>query len=1060
MDVGPGERRDAIEIFADAIDCAPHALGAFLARECGGDAALRAEVESLLAARGPARALFDSGVLLGTLAESIGEIPDALIGSQAGAYRITRAIAAGGMGAVYLGVRTDDVFEKAVAIKVVRPGPGGRDLLERFRIERQVLADLEHPGIARLIDGGVTANGLPFLVMEYVDGAPIDRYCAENALAIGDRLRLFLDVCEAVSDAHKHLVIHRDVKPSNILVDREGRPRLLDFGIAKVLGSTRVGDGHDATVTALRALTPRYASPEQLRGGRMTTSTDIYSLGVVLFEMLTGVLPYRLADRSPSEIEQIICEAPITRPSRAAKPALARRLSGDLDTILLKALAKEPERRYATVDEFAQDLRRHLAGLPVQARPDTATYRVSKFVQRNRALVGSIAAVIVILASAFVVTFREYRRATARTREAQWFAYVNSLGAAESSILRNKVSEAERYLEGSPIELRGWEWRHLLARLDRSLRSCRAHAAGVTRVAQSADGRFFATSSTDSTVKLWDAESWQCLRTWGPLSSGVESAAVDPKGRFVIAGANDGEVRLLSIDAGANDVILNRGVGWAFVTVNADGSRAAAGFFDGRVTVWDVTSHAVIQEWQAHSGIAIAAYSPLGTRLVTAGADGLVRSWDARTHTFLQQIHAHPRRVSAFAVSADELRIVTGSIDRTATVWDLTSNAPVSTFRDHGATIGGLAFDATGERVVSSSADGQLLVWNASSAERLAELHGHTADVYHLDADPRQSTILTGDWSGWIKAWDWEATDVRTLRPANNPWLVVQPRDVAMDHIGVHLACATNDASFIVWDLASGGAPRRIDVGVSTRVAFEPIDHGWVVGTESGVLKLVDLNAAAIQDSVRVGRGPVLALDVDPAGRWIAVSCGDSLLTLRSREGLALVRECAGHCGAVLDVAFSPSGDAFASGGADGDIRIWEAATGRLQSLLRGHSASVTDVCWSPDGRALASASKDGSVMFWDMEHRRNPVTLIERPSAMSAVAFNSDGTRLAAGGVDEIVWLVDVRSRREVVSLHGHVSRISALVFAPEDRYLISAARDGTVRLWDAAPERTAGAP
>jgi serine/threonine-protein kinase len=363
-----------------------------------------------------------------------------LTGQLVGRHRIERCIGSGGMGTVYLATRADADFSQRVAIKLVKRGMDSDEILRRFRAERQTLAALHHPNIALLLDGGVTDSGQPYLVMEYVEGEPIDRYCDRHRLPIEGRLALFLTICDAVRHAHQNLVIHRDLKPANILVSRDGIPKLVDFGIAKLISP---GQRPHATKPQERRHTPEYASPEQVTGRPVTTSSDIYSLGVVLYELMCGHQPYRFPTRTPAEIERMVAEGPVPLPSEAVtqvqriEPAdmgeavtpdavgsarsvrpdvLARRLRGDLDTIVLMALRKEPERRYASVEHLAGDIRRHLAGLPVSAHRDTFGYRFAKFAKRHS--VGTaVGAVVVLLLGAAVSTVVWQARVASRERD-------------------------------------------------------------------------------------------------------------------------------------------------------------------------------------------------------------------------------------------------------------------------------------------------------------------------------------------------------------------------------------------------------------------------------------------------------------------------------------------------------------------------------------------------------------------------------------------------------------------------------------------------------------------
>jgi eukaryotic-like serine/threonine-protein kinase len=318
------------------------------------------------------------------------------------------------MGVVYMAVRADDAYRKAVAIKLVSSPLASDELVRRFRRERQILAELDHPYIARLTDGGATDEGLPFLAMGYVDGIRIDEYCRSHATPVRERLELFVKVCEAVQFAHAHLVVHRDLKPQNILVTADGSPRLLDFGVAALLAD----DGSTgATATGILGLTPQYASPEQVRGERVTTASDVYSLGVLLYELLTDRRPYELEGRAPADALRTVSEDAPVKPSVAA-PAASRTLRGDLDTVVMTAMQKDAGRRYRTVSELASDVQRYLDGMPLLARGDSLLYRTRKLVRRHRVGVAAAAAVLLTLVGGVVATLRQARIAVAERREA------------------------------------------------------------------------------------------------------------------------------------------------------------------------------------------------------------------------------------------------------------------------------------------------------------------------------------------------------------------------------------------------------------------------------------------------------------------------------------------------------------------------------------------------------------------------------------------------------------------------------------------------------------------
>lgn len=483
-------------LFEQALERPVEQRRAFLEASCGEDSELASQVWALVLADAQDEALVDQPALLGFQPS---RAPDRLPveGSRIGPYLVRRHIGHGGMGVVYLATRDDDVFHKDVAIKVLRAGAGAADVVRRFHQEREILASLDHPNIARLLDGGTAPDGSPYFVMEYVAGQPIDRYCDEHKLNVTQRVRLFLLVCSAVQYAHQKLVVHRDLKPSNILVTGEGEVKLLDFGIAKLLRRPE-GTNQDeaatlyATREGIHLMTPEYASPEQVKGEPITTASDTYSLGVVLYELVTGHRPYRMKSRLMHEVARVICEEDPTRPSavvtrseetreeqpesrpltaeqiselREGNPArLKRRLAGDLDHILLQALRKSPDRRYNSVERLREDLHRHLEGLPVSAQKNTLWYRADKLVRRHAmAVAGGLLLVLSLVAGLsatawqarratrnFLEADRQRTRAEQERRNAQAMAIAargeqaNAEGQAAEAAAQRVLAEAER----------------------------------------------------------------------------------------------------------------------------------------------------------------------------------------------------------------------------------------------------------------------------------------------------------------------------------------------------------------------------------------------------------------------------------------------------------------------------------------------------------------------------------------------------------------------------------------------------------------------------------------
>jgi len=459
----------AAQLFKCVIDCPVEERCAFLDEACGKDVGLRREVESLLRfdqegdqfLEMPAIDLAFRSLL------PMAFKPDQTIGN----YKVISQIGSGGMGEVYLA--QDEKLNRRVALKVVRFGIGGEETTRHFRHEAQILASLNHPNIAQLYGAETTPDGFSFLVMEYVEGVRIDKYCNDNRSSIRDRLEMFRRVCDTIHYAHQRLIIHRDIKPANILITKRGEPKLLDFGIAKLLGPEAAIAG-EHTITFAAAMTPEYASPEQVRAETMTTAGDVYSLGVILYELLTGGRPYRIKTRSPAEIARAITDQEPVRPSAAVRNSRSqdwdstnsritnhdsRALRGDLDNIVLKALQKEPQRRYTSVEQFSEDIRQYLEGRPVTARTATVAYRARKFVARQKAGVAATVLVVLTLIAGVVATLREARlardRAQIAMRERDHAHLETSKAQRLNQFLQEMIGYSAGTTPGSPARTKG-----------------------------------------------------------------------------------------------------------------------------------------------------------------------------------------------------------------------------------------------------------------------------------------------------------------------------------------------------------------------------------------------------------------------------------------------------------------------------------------------------------------------------------------------------------------------------------------------------------------------------
>ena len=449
------ERSQQIKDFFDtSFDLAPAERERFLAEACAGDDRLFAEVQKLLLLHDDATEFLEVPPLINELPDSSPAMnSDAALGRRIGAYKVIRELGRGGMGAVFLAHRADQTFEKQVAIKLVWPGLGSEEIIQRFQQERQILARLEHPNIARLLDGGVTEDGWHYIVMEYIDGVSITQFCGSNLLSIPVRLHLFRAVCEAVQFAHQNLVVHRDLKPGNILVTADGTPKLLDFGIAKLL------EANESTLALTHTqlpLTPEYASPEQLNNETITTATDVYSLGVVLYEILTRRKPYHFKSPLLHEISRVVTDVEPDKPN----------LDDDLDNIVLLAMRKEPQQRYASIEQFNADVGRYLGGQTVLARKATTGYRVGKFVRRHKLPVALTALLLLTLMTVAIVSARSAASAREQARAQRRQLYATQMNQAQQDWELGNLSRLRETLDAwlpqsGQEDLRGFEWNYL-----------------------------------------------------------------------------------------------------------------------------------------------------------------------------------------------------------------------------------------------------------------------------------------------------------------------------------------------------------------------------------------------------------------------------------------------------------------------------------------------------------------------------------------------------------------------------------------------------------------------
>jgi serine/threonine protein kinase/WD40 repeat protein len=1047
------------DLFLAAADLERGERAAFVDAACGGDAKLRAAVERMLAG--------DEGSA-DFLAPLPGPASNEASGRRVGPYRLEREIGSGGMGSVWLAERVDGQFQKRVALKLVKRGMDTESVVRRFRLERQVLADLEHPRIARLLDGGSTEEGLPYLVMELVEGRPLLAYCAEQDLDLDERLRLFQKVCEVVHFAHEHHVVHRDLKPSNVLVGADGEPKLLDFGIAKVLEAGVAVETLELTRTGERFLSPRYASPEQLRGDPVGPASDVYALGVILYELLTTFHPHGWTTTSWREFEQEVLEREATPPSRAlraradaAEPregrrARTRRLRGDLDTIVLTALQKEPARRYASARALALDVERHLAGLPIHARPDSRAYRAAKFVRRNRGLVAGTGAFVLLLLIALGVVLKLYADSLRAQQLALWEAYVGHVAAAENALVSARVSEARAHLDLAPEGLRDWEWRHLRTRLDRSRRTLETAGHGAFAL-DGARGRLAV--AQHGRLEVRELESFALLLTTesvGPRPTGAWKGCVD------LAFSADG-VHLVSVwdggdlfvhDLAAGGTLAHRGdpgSRYASAAFHPSQDRLVVGTMAGELLELDPASGAVGARRAAHAQqVTALAFDPAGGVLASTSWDESARLWTAAALEPLHVLRGHTMAVTSAAFAPDGMRLVTCSLDQSVRVWEVATGAALHVHHVKGGFDGAALFAPGGDDLLVTLRGG-IEVLGAATREKRTLWLGHEDAPTRLALDVARGRA----WSKGaevLKEWSLDTRDVRTLPACEFSEIV------CFDPRGGRLANAGPDRRIRLWSWPEGASLGELEAasGMLVGLRFHAREEQLYSLDEHGGLSLWDLDERRLvqhaEPAVRAGEPAAFEIASDAAGTLLLCFL-ETALELRAADA-TLLRTLEPPPGTRLtDSALDPRGRLVAAVDVRGRTFLWDAGSGELRATLAPPapaSGPALAVAFDPAGELVATGFVAGAIALHESATGRVRVVLTESRQRIDALAFHPHGHRLASGGMDGTIRLWDVPTGRLVATLSGHAARISSLDFSPDGATLASSSDDASVRLWE----------
>ncbi len=1087
------DRLQVRALFAEAADLPPEKRSAFLDAACRGEPDLRAQVERLL--------IFDSefgvgedeqGFLkspmvrapAGTPAESLllPQHGEPGLPTHIGRYRILRRHGEGGMGTVY--EAEQDNPRRTVALKVIRRGLVSPELVKRFSHEAQILARLQHSGIAQVYEAGMGEDGQPFFAMEFIRGMPLDEYARSRVLNAAASLELLARVCDAVQHAHEKGVIHRDLKPGNILVDETGQPKVLDFGVARVTAADLLTSANRTQAGQLLG-TLSYMSPEQIAAdpAGLDGRSDVYTLGVILFELLAHRLPYQLEQLPTHEVVRVIREQ---EPSRLGSIDTLYR--GDVEIIVGKTLEKDKTRRYASAADLASDIRRYLRGEAILARPASVLYQLRKFARRHRALVvgtsGTFAALLVgtIVSIAFALRADQNARvANERERVATYQTYRARIAAAIAALSHHDVADAARQLDAAPGALRGWEWRHLRTRLDDSTAMIPAKPGEALFLVRDAKGIRIAALARAS-LRVIDLENHELLTRSLPPGTHPTGCLpwAKPQGLRLVSGdgqsAAPGPARAQSPDTTTNTVFLLDDEGRvrtrlqgpvgrqaSLTTISPDGARVAVTWMRSNDSVFTLNEADSGKQTATSAGtfglIWKLVFSPDGTRIAGAGEDGMTRLWDTATGKETARCRGHERKVLSVAFRADGRRIVTASADGTVRQWDSTTGLEVVPPYDrHVGEAREAVYSPDGLWVASTGTDRTVRVWGAANRQDLSILHGHTAHVNQLafTADGRpvsasQLGLPDHPGEGTVRLWQLGLqAGVSVLRGHTS---YVYP--VAYSPDGQWIASGSWDNTVRLWDAVTMESCAILaHPGCVNALAFSPDSASLIAAAvPDDFLRIWDVATAQLQRQFK-GRTGVLfqGIAVSPDGAHIAVKDDGGNATIMEAATGAFVHSFrTAVVGVKKSLAYSPDGRFLAGSGEDAkQIDILDTQTQQRSARLAGHTGPVYSVAFSGDGRRLASTGSDSTVRIWDVAAAKCVAILRGHTDEVFAAVFHPDGHRLASAGRDGAIWLWDLATDQEVVRLEGHTNYVYSLEFSPDGNSIASGSGDGTVRIWD----------
>jgi WD40 repeat protein/serine/threonine protein kinase len=1070
----------------------PAERAAFLDGACAGDLALRRRLEALLAAQDqpdPLQATPAAASRATVKVECLSDRPDEAVGQTLGRYKLLERVGEGGWGVVYVAEQTEPL-RRRVALKVIKLGMDTKQVVARFEAERQALAMMDHPNIAKVLDAGSTEQGRPYFVMELVRGIRITDYCDQNNLSTPARLDLFIQVCHAIQHAHQKGIIHRDIKPSNILVtlhDGLPVPKVIDFGIAKAAE----GRLTDATVyTHLNQFigTPAYMSPEQAEMGGLDidTRSDIYSLGVLLYELLVGRTPFDAKELLASGIEAMcktIRDKEPLRPStklatlqgeeltttakrRSVEPSkLIYQLKGDLDWIVMKCLEKDRTRRYETANGVAADLKRHLNNEPVVAGAPSTIYRLKKFIVRNKWPMVLNATVAALTVAGLIGTSLGLRRATMARRQADQnaaraeqnarragqlanqakhaeiaarlaetnalhLAYSASMLSACDALEHWQIDSARHYLDTAPADLRGWEWRHLFSRLDLSVRTHDHSRSNVSMIHVAPDGRSYYELSVSPAqgIRRWDTDTGQLLATL-PATHSYGGSWLVAGGKQLIAQINEGRPGPVEVWDLERATRLCSFPAADNVQAAPDGSCFAC-VHEQKLQIVDTRSGATrVSPTTVTSSFAVhtMCFQPDGRRLAVCSTLGDVALLDTASLEFLSTFKAHENTIASMAFRADSRWLATGSLDNTIRITDVAANPPaaVATLRGHAGPILALCFSPDGSLLAACGADRILCLWDTRTMSLRGMFDSGGVDPSFL---PDGQTLINGQADG-VRFWDVRSLDACVLRGHRSfVYSVLLSPDGATIYSGGWDGYFGQPGSLRFWDAATG------DLIAATGATNEYVRAPAALSVDGSRLAV----------SVRAANESFNRIDIldTVTGRPVA-----SVHDWGDKASVPMIDS----------LTFDPAAQhVFCVDTRDGVARLVDARTGliRKSRQMSGGGPIGARVAWSPDGATIAVGygNEGGGVDLLDPQS----LELVRRwphghGGFLTSVAFSPDSRRILTASQDQIVRVWDAATGTRLHDLVGHGNIVFCAAYSPDGKRIASGGRDNNVRIWDA---------